>query len=269
MRLTLIIFIFIAAPYGMPACDDLIETAVKNAISEENSLSNNDIIRGLKTALEVGADSSVFRTSRLNGFYKDEAIKIMLPPEADIIYDNKDHALLRATGLDKKIEETILALNRAAEDAASMAAPVFKQAITEMSISDGRAILQGKVPGITTNESGFDSTAATSYLKNSTYTQLETDFIPVVSRSLDKKLIGNRSPNELWNYLSVSYNQVADKSFGMIKPMQNTDLGKYVTHEALEGLFLKVGNEEIKIRRNPGKWAETAVGNILKRVFGK
>lgn len=258
-------------PYAPPSCDKIIDSTV-SILGEPNnspSLSGSEIVEGLKTALRVGTDSSVATTSKINGFYKDEAIKILLPPEAALLYENKDHALVKATGLDKKIEEAILAINRAAEDAASEAGPVFKNAILNMSITDGLSILKGKNPADPSTSSSFDSTAATGYLKSTTLIQLENAFSPIVNASLDKKLVGNYSPNQIWNSVTSSYNGIARNSFGVLKPMENTDLGNYVTQKALEGLFLKVAEEEIKIRRDPLAWARTSVGNILKRVFGQ
>lgn len=263
---------FIFSPYAPQSCDQLLDTAI-SIVDEQNTastpLSSSEIVEGLKTALGVGTDSSVSVTSSLNGFYKDEAIKILLPPEAEVLYENKDHALLKATGLDKKIEEAVLALNRAAEDAASEAGPIFKEAIVSMSITDGLSILKGKNPADPSSGSAFDSTAATAYLESTTLNQLENAFSPVVNTSLDKKLVGNYSPNQIWNTLTSSYNSVARSSFGVLKPVNNTDLGQYVTQKALDGIFLKVAEEEIKIRRDPLAWASTSVGNILKRVFGQ
>jgi hypothetical protein len=269
--LTLIFLGLTFNPYAPPSCDKIIDSAVSIVGEQSGSatLSSSEIVEGLKTALRVGTDSSVSTTSKLNGFYKDEAIKILLPPEAKVLYENKDHALLKATGLDKKIEEAVLALNRAAEDAASEAGPIFKNAILYMSITDGLSILKGKNPASPSATSTFDSTAATAYLKSTTLAQLENAFSPVVNASLDKKLVSNYSPNQIWNTLTSNYNSVARSSFGVLKPVQNTDLGKYVTQKALDGLFLKVAKEEIKIRRDPLAWAKTSVGNILKKVFGQ
>jgi len=266
--LTLGFFISPAAP---PSCDDVVNKAISVATSTDSSpavLSNTDIINGLKTALNVGTDSSVSKTSGINGFYKDEAIKILLPPEAEIIYKNKDNALLRTLKVDQKLEDAIMALNRAAEDAAKEAAPIFKDAILSMTITEGMTILKGRNPLLSESSSAFDSTAATSYLQSATREQLRQAFAPKVNASLDKKLMGNYSPNQIWNTLSTGYNTVSDRSFGMIEPMNNTDLGSYVTEKALDGLFLKVAEEEIKIRRDPWAWAKTSVGNILSRVFG-
>lgn len=264
------IMILSLTPLAPPSCDDIIETASNYGLTTGESavLSSNDIVQGLKTALLVGTDTSVTVTSKLNGYYKDETIKILLPPEADIIYQNKDNALFRAVKLDKKIEDAVMALNRAAEDAAQEAGPIFRDVIRNMTVNDGLSILKGKNPSAYSPSTTFDSTAATGYLRSTSYNQLRNAFAPKISISLDKKLMGDYSPNQVWNGLTTSYNTVANKSFGMVKPIENTNLSEYVTEKALDGLFLKVSEQEILIRRDPKKWASSAVGNILQKVFG-
>ena len=264
MRIILFSLIIILSPAAVPGCEELL----KQASSTSEALNQNEIVEGLKTALLVGTDSSVTFTSRINGFYKDEAIKILLPPEANIIYENKNNTLFRLAGIDKKIEDAVLALNRAAEDAAKEAGPIFRNSITALSISDGFSILKGKNPALPVAQSHFDSTAATGYLISTTFTELSIAFSPKVNASLDKALVGNLSPNQIWNTLTSSYNSVATKSFGLMEPMKNTDLGAYVTEKALDGLFYKVAEQEKKIRKDPWQWAKTSVGNILQRVFG-
>jgi len=252
---------------GISGCAELMNI-VSMPSSSTPGLSSSEIIEGLKTALLVGTDTSVSVTSRLNGYYKDEAIKILLPPEAEKIYANKNNALFRLSGLDKKLEDAVLAINRAAEDAAKEAGPIFKSAITGLSISDGYSILKGKNPAAQVQTSSFDSTAATGYLRSTTYIQLRDAFSPKINVSLDKALIGRYSPNQIWNTLTSSYNTIASKSMGLIEPVPTTNLGQYVTEKALDGLFFKVSIQEKEIRKDPGKWAKTAVGNILQRVFG-
>lgn len=258
-----IILIILFVPF-IHACSLL------ESIDTGNPLSDSEIIEGLRTALLVGTDSSVSVVSSLNGFYKDEAIKILLPPEADIIYQYQAqyNELFTAIGLDKKLEDAIKAINYAAEDAAKEAGPIFKSAITDLSITDGLAILNGTNPAGAKKAGGFDSTAATSYLRSTTYTELSSAFSPKINTSLDKKLIGEFSPNQIWNTLTTSYNTVANSSFGFIEPIATTNLGTYVTEKALDGLFVKVADQEKEIRKDPLKWASTAVGNILERVFG-
>jgi hypothetical protein len=241
---------------------------IKTTKTTNTTIPASEIVKGLKTALLVGTDSSVSITSKLNGFYKDEAIKILLPPEAQKIYANKNNALFRAAGLDNKLEDAVIAINRAAEDAAKEAGPIFKNAITGMSINDGYTILKGKNPALSSQLVTFDSTAATGYLRSTTYSQLKEAFAPKINISLNKALVGKYSPNQIWNTLTTSYNSVAKKSMGFIEPVAITNLGEYVTQKTLDGLFYKVAIQEKVIRRNPGKWAKTAVGNILQRVFG-
>ncbi len=265
MKNLIFVLIITLSPATVPGCEELMK---KVGSESPAGMQNNEIIEGLKTALIVGTDSSVNFTSKLNGFYKDEAIKILLPPEADIIYENKNNALFRAAGIDKKIEDAVIALNRAAEDAAREAGPIFRNSITSLSITDGVSILKGRNPALPAINSDFDSTAATGFLRSTTYFELSAAFSPKVNASLDKVLTGNLSPNQIWNTLTSSYNMVATKSFGLIEPMKNTDLGAYVTEKALDGLFYKVAEQEKRIRKDPWQWTKTSVGNILQRVFG-
>jgi hypothetical protein len=262
-----IISVMLSCIICISACSEL-KNIITQTSTTSSGLTSSEIIEGLKTALLVGTDSSVSVTSRKDGFYKDQSIKIMLPPEAQKIYANKDHILFRLSGLDKKLEDAVLALNRAAEDASKEAGPIFKNAVTGMSITDGYSILKGKNPAMPDQNAGFDSTAATGYLRSTTYMQLRDAFSPKINVSLDKALVGKYSPNQIWNTLTSSYNTIAAKSKGLIEPVAGTSLGEYVTGKALDGLFLKVSLEEKEIRRDPGQWARTSAGNILQRVFG-
>lgn len=230
-------------------------------LEEDGGLGDSEIAEGLKTALEVGTDSSVFKTSAVDGFYKDAALKILLPPEADVIVKN----IGSVPGGNQLLENVYLRINRSAEDAAKSAGPIFKNSIRSLSISDALAILKGQNPASKKKSLSFDSTAATQYLKSTCYTQLVEAFSVPINQSLDKNLVGTMSTNDAWSDLSSAYNLVAPF---IGKPKVNTSLGNYATERALQGLFLKVGEEEIKIRRDPWKWVTTTVGNILTRVFG-
>lgn len=229
-----------------------------------SGLSNSEIANGLKTALEVGADSSVFKTSAMDGFYKNAAIKILLPEEAKIIVDN----INSVPGGQELLEGVLLRINRSAEDAAKSATPILKDAVRGLTINDALTILNGQNPASSKKSgSSFDSTAATGYLKSKTYTDLTTAFSVPINASLDKKLVGTISTNEAWSNLTSAYNLYASLPF-VNKPKVNTNLGEHVTQKALNGLFYQVGNEERKIRRDPWKWVTTAVGDILTKVFG-
>lgn len=241
----------------------------------DDSLSTEEVVEGLKTALMVGTDTSVVKTSKTDGYYKDEVIKILLPEEAQTIYDLKDNALVEALSINDFIDNMEVSLNRAAEDAASEAKPIFKESITNLSISDGWEILNGKNPAGKKDASvDFDSTAATNYLKSTTYNALNNSFSPKIDVSLDKKLVsvlGNDySTNEIWEEIVNPYNDLANTTLGQIAGIETVevDLSDYVTKKALDGLFIKVGEEEIKIRRDPWAWASTLVGDIFERVFG-
>lgn len=203
---------------------------VKNSVS----LSNEEIINGLKEALNVGAGNSTQKLASVDGFFADAAVKILMPEEA-----KKAEQKLRSLGLGKQVDNAILSMNRAAEDAAKSASPIFLAAIKGISIQDGLGILKG------------GDFAATNYLKSKTLVQLTEAFRPVIEESLQKV-----NATKYWNTLFTSYNRFsADKV--------NPDLAAYVTEKALTGIFYQVGHEEQKIRKDPV--ARTT--DLLKKVF--
>jgi len=221
------------------------------------ALSNEEIINGLKKALAVGTDTAVSITSTLNGYYGDNLLRILLPPEAKVVTDN----ISKVPFGQKLVDDAILSINRAAEDAATAAKPIFINAITSMSIKDGLTILKGKNPMAQTTSAAFDSTAATGFLKSATYNSLYAAFKPKINNSLDKKLVGNISTNKAYSNLTGAFNKVAPF---IGKEKVNSDLSDYVTGKALDGLFLKVADEEKKIRKDPYKWSV----DIIRKVFG-
>jgi len=206
---------------------------------------------GLKEALTVGATNSVLSLARENGYYSDAALKILLPDDASVIVDN----IKLIPGGQNMINDVVLRLNRAAEDAAVEAKPVFVNAITGMSFSDATSILFGK------------DTAATNYLRKTTYSKLVTAFQPKVEASLGKDLVGNVSTIESWTTLTTAYNKVANSLVGKAANLRavNTNLSAYVTRCALNGLFIKIGAEEKNIRENPS----ARVTTVLQKVFGQ
>lgn len=249
------LLLLLILPVFFSSCEDL---------NLNTGLSEEEIIDGLKTALVVGTDTSVTVTSAVDGYYGDQQIKIPLPPQADIITNNLNNPLLQEIGLDVMVEEVVMRINRSAEDAASEAAPIFKDAITTMSFTDAMSILEGQNPEEQTEE--FDSSAATNYLVSKTSQQLIEAFAPKINASLDKPLVGNVSTTDSWDELTGAYNQVANTLAGQLAGLTpvEVDLGEFVTQKALDGLFLKVGEEEQKIRRDPYQWAS----DILQKVFG-
>lgn len=232
----------------LTSCAELIQIA--GTVVGDVPLSNTEIIAGLKQALVVGTDSSVARLAKTDGYFRDQLVKILLPPEADIIVKN----IVKVPGGEKLLDDVILRINRAAEDAAREAAPIFVGSITGMTLSDGLSILKG------------GDHAATNYLRNTTYDQLFNLYQPKIRTSLDKKLIGNISTTESWNTLTREWNKIASSFVGQIAGFStvNVKLDEYLTGKALDGLFLKIADEEKNIRTNP----VARVTELLKRVFG-
>lgn len=201
-----------------------------------SSLSSDDIVAGLKEALAQGTKASTDKLSAADGFFKDAAVKVLMPEEA-----KKVEQKLRQLGMGKLVDDAILSMNRAAEDASKSAAPIFLDAVKKMTVKDGLTILQGA------------DTAATGYLRKTTNPQLVTAFHPVIEASLQKT-----GATKYWKDLFDAYNKFA------FKPV-NPDLSGYVTDKAISGIFYYVASEEKKIRTDPAARAT----EILQKVFGK
>jgi hypothetical protein len=252
---------------------------------EDTGLTTQEIIDGLKTALEIGTDSASNSLSKENGYYlgPENLVKIPLPDEAISIRNKINSntslaAISNLIGLEGAFENVVLSVNRAAEDAATEAAPIFKGAITSLTIDQGWDILNGTVPAGATKAADFDSTAATQFLKLKTYTDLTNLYAPKIDVSLQKDIVGNVSAYDAWNSLTTKYNNFINRNdvnaaiqvaafLGTdinLPDAIETDIGVFSTQKALNGLFYMVGNEEKKIRRNPYEWAV----DIIQRVFG-
>jgi hypothetical protein len=199
-------------------------------------LTNEEVVNGLKEALTVGTNNSSGSASKADGFLKNPKIVIPWPEDAK---DMK--AKLIKMGMTKKVTDFETSLNRAAEEAALKAAPVFVDAITNMSLQDGFAILKGV------------DTAATNYLRKTTYSPLKDKFMPVVKEAVTKVKV-----TSYWLPLATAYNKLP----GVKK--QNPNLDEYVTNKAINGLMLLISDEEIKIRKDPA----ARVSDLLKKVFG-
>jgi len=245
MKVRSIVFILlILISAGCAELTALLQTSGSAALTEA------DVINGLKEALITGAKNSATRLAAENGYYGDAAIKIFLPDEAKTIVDN----ISKIPGGDKLVEDVILRINRAAEDAAKEVAPVFVNSVTQMTISDAFNILNGA------------DNAATTYLRNTTYGQLYQLYKPRIQASTEKKIVGNISTKDSWNTLTTKWNTIANSLAGKLaglKPV-NTDLDAFLTNKALSGMFLKVEGEELKIRKD----VSARVTPILQKVFG-
>lgn len=204
--------------------------------STKGSLSTEEVVQGLKEALSVGAEKSASQLSNVDGYFKNAAIKILLPSEVQKVQD----AVTKIPGGSKLVDDAILSMNRAAEDAAKSAAPIFINAIKNMSFADAWSILKG------------GDSAATKYLKQQTTKPLTEAFRPIIDKSLAKV-----NATQHWNTVFSTYNKFSFKKV-------NPDLASYVTDKALEGIFYQLAQEELKIRKDPV--AQTT--NILKKVFG-
>lgn len=202
-----------------------------------NLLGNEEIAGGLREALKLGAQTATKSLSATNGFFGNQLIKILMPPEVSAI-----ESKMRQFGMGKIVDDAVLAMNRAAEDASSQALPILVNAITSFSIQDGLAVLNG------------GDNAATNLLKSRTTPQITAAFRPVISSSMSKYHV-----EQVWSQVFTTYN-----SLPIIKSKVNTDLTGYITERALSGLFTTVGAEEKKIRLDP-----VGTGSdIITRVFG-
>jgi hypothetical protein len=195
-----------------------------------------EIASGIKEALTIGTSNGADKLSAPNGFLDNAAVKILFPPEA-----KKVETTLRSLGMGAVADNVITSLNRAAEDAAKEAKPIFVSAIKQMTITDATNILLG------------NKDAATQYFKRVTTSQLMSKFSPVVTNSLSK--VG---ATKYWTQAASTYNKLP-----LVKPV-NTDLSNYVAQKAIEGMFVQVAQEELQIRSNINARSST----LLQKVFG-
>ena len=212
---------------------------LNSGTTSEKKLTNDQVISGLKEALSVGTNNSTKSASASNGFLNNPLIFIPFPPDAIKVKEK-----VESLGMKDKVDNFVSTMNHGAEEAAKEAAPIFLNAITSMSISDGFNILNGA------------ENAATKYLEEKTSTQLYSAFKPKVVDALKKVKL-----TEYWNPIITKYNQVTAITGG---EKVNPDLDDYVTKGAMKGLFILIEGEEKKIRKDP----MARVTDILKDVFG-
>ena len=216
----------------------ILEAVTQPSAGTSGSLSNLDIASGLKEALRIGVSNGSAQASKLDGYFKNPLLKIAFPPEAQNVANK-----LRQIGFSKQVDQFELSLNRAAEDAAKKAAPVFIKAVTSMSIQDAVGILRGQ------------NDAATQYLRRTSGQQLVTEFTPIIDSTLKK----NNATKYYADLVNI-YNKVP-----FVQKKVNPNLTEYATGKAVDGLFVLVAQEEQKIRENPA----ARVTDLLKRVFSK
>ena len=216
---------------------DKIFKGLTGAVGQQGELSDAKIGSGLKEALKVGTENTVNLTGKTDGYFLNEAIKILMPEKLQTLEKG-----LRMVGYGPQIDEFVLSMNRSAEQAAPHAKQIFWDAIGEMTFEDARKILSG------------NETAATQYFKEKTTGKLTTVFQPVVEKSMNEVGV-TRQYNELvGRYQTIPF--VKSETF---------DINHYVVTKALDGLFHVLGEEERKIRTNPA----ARVTDLLKEVFSR
>ncbi len=200
-----------------------------------STLSSAEIASGLKEALRIGTQNGAGKLAAADGFFSNAAVKILMPEEAQKVENT-----LRNIGLGSLVDKAVLSMNRAAEDAAKSATPIFVNAIKEMTITDAIGILKS------------GDYAATDYFRGKTTLPLTNAFRPVIEKALTKV-----DATKYWNDVFTAYNKFA------ANPV-NTNLAAYVTERSLAGIFYEVAQEELKIRKDPA----ARVTDLLKKVFG-
>lgn len=199
-------------------------------------LSEGDAAVGVRAALERGALAAVSLLGRADGFMGNPLVKIPLP---GILNDAVK--LLKATGQGKKLDELVLAMNRAAEAAVPVAKPIFVSTVKSISVEDALKVVRG------------GGTSVTDFFANKTRAPLGDKFLPIVTQATEKQSLAAR------------YNAVAAKAAGLgLLKGDDVNIQQYVTARALDGLFKLIGEEEKKIRADPVKTGSA----ILKKVFG-
>lgn len=201
-----------------------------------SGLTNTDIVSGFKEALRVATDSTAKTLGSAGGYFKNEAIKIIMPAEA-----LKAEKTLRSMGAGALVDKAILSMNSAAENAAGQVGEIFLTAIKQMTVTDGLNILRG------------GDHAATDFLKKTTTATLTERMRPVIENSLKQV-----NADKYWKDVFSKYNMFSQQKV-------ETDLSNYVTGKALEGMFYNISLQESKIRKDPA----AQVTDILKKVFAK
>jgi hypothetical protein len=198
-------------------------------------LDTNTVAAGLKEALSIGAKNSVAHVSKLDGYFGNRLIRIAMPENMQ-----KIERLMRKAGFNKEVDRFIVSMNRAAEKAAPQALGFFMDAVKEMTIPDAMQILRG------------NDTAATQFLKSKTYDKIYGAFKPSVASAMNDVNV------------TRSFKDLMDKAkkIPFLKP-EAVDLDHYVTSKALDGLFVVLGQEERKIRKDPS----ARVTDLLRKVF--
>ena len=237
MKTSLLSLALLFAFTTLSSCDTL-SNAIQTLPSStygQTTPTQLEIGSALKQALELGTTNSSDKLSAVDGFFANAAVKILFPPQAQ-----KAENTLRTLGLGKLADNVILSMNRAAEDAAKQAKPIFINAVKQMTLTDVTNILLG------------NQDAATQYFKRTTTASLSNAFKPVVQNSLNK--VG---ATKYYTDAATAYNQVP------FVTKINPDISEYVTQKAIDGLFIQIALEELNIRQN----LSARTTPLLQKVF--
>ena len=220
----------------LPSLKSVTKVVTSNTNKSSIGVSEEEVAKGLKEALNIGIETGVSQLSKKDGYFKDPQIKIPMPAEAKNVEEK-----LRSIGQGKKVDDAIESINRAAEDAAIASKDLFVTAIKNLTLKDVMNILHGK------------EDAATTFLSVNTRSQLVEKFKPIISNSLDK--VG---ATRYWTTVFTTYNMIP------LVQKVNPDLVEYATNKAIDGLFIQIAKQELAIRKNPA----ARVSELLKKVFG-
>ena len=231
------IFILVTAWPASAQFDRFLKDLKDLGLGKTSGLSDEKVVAGLKEALHVGTENTVNLTGKTDGYFRNEAIKILMPEKLRTLEKG-----LRTVGYGSQIDEFVVSMNRAAERAAPQAKEIFRDAIKAMSFDDARKILGG------------NETAATDYFKGKTTDRLSAAFKPIVDKSMNEVGVTRQYKDLVGRFQAIPFAKT-----------ESFDLDHYVTDKSLAGLFHVLGQEEKKIRTNPA----ARVTDLLKEVFGK
>ena len=209
---------------------------VNKELINKNPFSEEEAAKALKETLNKGIGEGVNVLSVKDGYFANPKVKIPFPKNVTKVADK-----LKKLGMQKQVDEVVLSINRAAEDAANSAKPIFVDAIKKMSIKDAIGIVKG------------NKTAGTDYLNRNTNSALANTFKPIIKTSLEKV-----NATKHWESVMNTYNKIP------FVEKVNPELETYVTEKAISGLFFMLAQQEIAIRENP----KERTSALLKKVFG-
>ena len=228
--------IFILFILSIFSTEAQIENIINNLTTKkQQTLSEEEISNGIKEALNIGVVKSCEKASNVDGFLKNDLIKIKFPEEA-----KKVKKSLVKIGLKGQVNDFITSMNRAAEEASKEASEILLHAIKKMSIKDAVNILKG------------DDDSATNYLHQESNEEFRAIFRPIIQKSISNNKVATN-----WKKIMTAYNSIP-----MTKKI-NPDINSYILEKTIEGIFTLIAQEEKKIRENP----EKRVTDLLQKVF--